>query len=901
MANPFESAFKDIAVEGISAAGDAVAGTASPTSDVADFEDPNTYSPTGDELIALLLKQHQLSREKYNEHVNSHRAVFSEASKLGMVRGTYMRQKSACIANGRIGAYVRIWRRFKKYLQTHHPEVVIVESPCSGATRSDSAPWATHDLSGAYLQHLASVTEKGKPGVAQALSAMNFLLSCQHELARLFLGEANCPPLSKLRHVHGISGQAVASATKNSKRYRKAKSAARDGKGRVTRQSDPQRGRVASPLDEKDIDNIHLWLLLKRIAPGVKWNTRLRDKCGSRFERSRTRLLFSGTFNAVSRGDDLRSPDVSWGHSGMLPLPDSHLSSEKNGYIFYILKDTSKANKDGISQLMGMIRHISPLQCGVNSVGEYLILAYGREAGREFPDIFNPFCNWTKNEYIVTDNTGKRPMEYKKGRKSVEVTQNGESIDYDEEGHYEIFSMLKEGAGLGRIKDKTTHFRVFGAMYGDIHGATEPEMERLGRWHEEAGINKTMLRHYLKNLPPRALLAMGNHHGRFGSDYVMKRGRTMDIGELDDINNDQDYSALVKHVFPHSIERAFRARRALAGNPVDVNDPISVSNYRFTLLCVSSTVAWLQDAVLLVDKYPDLYNEPPYCWLLDHEVSEFWDHLKERVMRSVNDSDEVEIGQQLERADILNKVRQEHSVTREELTSVVPREVARLVKQQEVDTRAEQAQLHVQQLQRITGAKWYTNSDSHVVNAMETRVTNVAQNCDQMEHNVDRRVEQDKEQGDVTDIWLTKCKLDTEKDHGKLGIYSMVKEWVTKVIPREECGNTMWWNEQETSKQRRCRRRNLYEVMLMISVTEEENGDRGQVLIIAQKFEEFVRSIDAVTPSDVEALIALKKRGGESIDIFDEEQLSGLVTTRKQKQKEKQETRKRRRKEHVNI
>jgi len=87
----------------------------------------------------------------------------------------------------------------------------------------------------------------------------------------------------------------------------------------------------------------------------------------------------------------------------------------------------------------------------------------------------------------------------------------------------------------------------------------------------------------------------------------------------------------------------------------------------------------------------------------------------------------------------------------------------------------------------------------------------------------------------------------------------------------------------------------------MISVTEEENGDRGQVLIIAQKFEEFVRSIDAVTPSDVEALIALKKRGGESIDIFDEEQLSGLVTTRKQKQKEKQETRKRRRKEHVNI
>ena len=136
----FGASFNDIeveGVEGISAAGDALPATASPTTEIADFEDPSNYSPTGDELIKLLLKQHKLSQEKYNEHVNNHNDVFSESSKLRMVRDTYTRQKSTCIVNGRIGAYVRIWCRFKKYLQIHHPEVDIVESPCSGATRCE--------------------------------------------------------------------------------------------------------------------------------------------------------------------------------------------------------------------------------------------------------------------------------------------------------------------------------------------------------------------------------------------------------------------------------------------------------------------------------------------------------------------------------------------------------------------------------------------------------------------------------------------------------------------------------------------------------------------------------------------------------------------------------------------
>ena len=129
--------------------------------------------------------------------------------------------------------------------------------------------------------------------------------------------------------------------------------------------------------------------------------------------------------------------------------------------------------------------------------------------------------------------------------------------------------------------------------------------------------------------------------------------------------------------------------------------------------------------------------------------------------------------------------------------------------------------MHLQQLQHITGATWYTNSGTALVQAMQTENPRAQENFDQMEHNVEIRIGEQKDNGEVADVWFTKYKLDTEGNHGKLGIYSMVNEWVTKVMPREQCGNTMWWDEKDTSKQQRCRRRNLYEVMLQVAEVDD--------------------------------------------------------------------------------
>jgi len=57
--------------------------------------------------------------------------------------------------------------------------------------------------------------------------------------------------------------------------------------------------------------------------------------------------------NAVNHGGGICSDEVGWAHSGILHIPE--MVGPDKGYIFYILKDCSKANKEGHTQFGGFI------------------------------------------------------------------------------------------------------------------------------------------------------------------------------------------------------------------------------------------------------------------------------------------------------------------------------------------------------------------------------------------------------------------------------------------------------------------------------------------------------------------------------------------------------------------
>ena len=113
--------------------------------------------------------------------------------------------------------------------------------------------------------------------------------------------------------------------------------------------------------------------VLQQVAPNVNDQASKFCKCIKPYLHSRNWFLFTLTNNALSRGDDICSSEVGWAHLFILPFPA--IVGPDSGYIFYILKDCSKANKDGNTQFAGFIPRMNPLFCGVNACAEYLFLS----------------------------------------------------------------------------------------------------------------------------------------------------------------------------------------------------------------------------------------------------------------------------------------------------------------------------------------------------------------------------------------------------------------------------------------------------------------------------------------------------------------------------------------------
>ena len=73
---------------------------------------------------------------------------------------------------------------------------------------------------------------------------------------------------------------------------------------------------------------------------------------------------------------------------------------------------------------------------------------------------------------------------------------------------------------------------------------------------------------------------------------------------------------LIEFFFPNLYELCDRAKAAYEGRAFYPTDAISITNLRFLQTLREITLFWLQDAVLLTERYPDLAGFEPIKTLL---------------------------------------------------------------------------------------------------------------------------------------------------------------------------------------------------------------------------------------------------------------------------------------------
>ena len=100
---------------------------------------------------------------------------------------------------------------------------------------------------------------------------------------------------------------------------------------------------------------------------------------------------------------------------------------------------------------------------------------------------------------------------------------------------------------------------------------------------------------------------------------------------------------------------------------VVTSDIKSVSNEQFSAVVVMTTAAWLQDAPLILQKYPHIRNEPPYTLLQDPAISESWVAVRDRVLKAAENATLVNRDQQVERHTIIQHIAAANEKTRGEL------------------------------------------------------------------------------------------------------------------------------------------------------------------------------------------------------------------------------------------
>ena len=344
--------------------------------------------------------------------------------------------------------------------------------PCTGNSKHNCLPIVTTHVMNTYMEWLTSTNsgKREKAGINKCQKVTKAVRSILCEAERLclhFVGnQVNCT-LSKPSFQ---SNYLTVSALNNTRKKKSIQQGGISVSGKKIKQSDFLRGQVHAALTDKQLESFTPWFLLRKPVEGVKkrpggnkykiWPpTDDRDY----FEAVRDNYITKCMHQALLRGDDIRSKQVTWAHNGILRV----VIDGTVHYLFFILKDTGKSEnkkKKIRSYLTGFLRHVNPMLCPVCAQGIYFIMAFGKGGMRTFPDVFNPDDNWPESCYLVTNKAGNRPMYYK--RNTFNDTDKDKEHNSPDDGMHEIFHMLKKAAGLDHLQ-LVTHFRKLGALYGE--------------------------------------------------------------------------------------------------------------------------------------------------------------------------------------------------------------------------------------------------------------------------------------------------------------------------------------------------------------------------------------------------------------------------------------------------
>lgn len=118
-----------------------------------------------------------------------------------------------------------------------------------------------------------------------------------------------------------------------------------------------------------------------------------------------------------------------------------------------------------------------------------------------------------------------------------------------------------------------------------------------------------MDKHYLKNLSYEVLLANAGFNAKQWNLYRIPRSRGTSL-------NDSFVKILIEFFYPDIYRQCDRARAAYEGRAYYATDAISITNLRFLQTLREITLFWLQDAVLLVERYKNLAGVAPFKTLL---------------------------------------------------------------------------------------------------------------------------------------------------------------------------------------------------------------------------------------------------------------------------------------------
>ena len=123
-----------------------------------------------------------------------------------------------------------------------------------------------------------------------------------------------------------------------------------------------------------------------------------------------------------------------------------------------------------------------------------------------------------------------------------------------------------------------------------------------------------MNEYYLKALSVDVLLANAGFNAKHWDNYILPRSRGSSLV-------DADVRHCVEFFFPNIYESYLRAEASYENRPWTPDDVVSETNYRFLWMVLNVTHFWLQDFVVLFQRYPDIKNHPPWSTLLSHEIN----------------------------------------------------------------------------------------------------------------------------------------------------------------------------------------------------------------------------------------------------------------------------------------